>query len=157
MPELQLLRDQFRGPRIYTPEGIANEICSRLSSGMIYGAYRDLHARKLQLRLLKAIAGDSAEVNASDPAKSNEVEFTVRRLLWTNLEEALVQLIADIEQMLGVTGQMLKKLEDLACEVLSGENTTIDQLAERIGLSKTLTVVCYKNLLKVAKRRTIRK
>ena len=152
IPELQTLRDQFRGPRIYTPEGIANEICSRLLHGLIYGAYRDLHSRKLQLRLLKAISGDSGELKSSGNGNPDEQGFTLRQISWSELREALVRLIASIEQVLGITGQMLKRLEDVACEVLSGENTTIEQLAERIGLSKTLTVLCYENLLKLAKR-----
>lgn len=160
--ELQALRDQQRGLRTYTPEGIANEVCCRLLHGLIHGAYNDLRPRKLQLQMLAAMVG-TAELD-SDAEQGDTVigysekqrgpltgylsgtRHTVKFL--TALRSAIVRFLSEPEHTAGCTAGLRQRLQDLLCETLSGENTTIEELAVRIDAPTTLTRMCYTMLIK---------
>jgi hypothetical protein len=164
--KLQALRDQQRGSRTYTPEGIANEVCSRLLHGLIHGAYNDLRPRKLQLQMLAAVVGppdgdsgaEQGDAVTGDREKQQGVltghHLSIRHIsqFLTALRAAIVRFLSEPEHTAGCTAGLRQRLQDLLCEALSGENNTIEELAERIDAPATLTRMCYGMLIRGLKR-----
>jgi hypothetical protein len=164
MPQLRLrqFRDQFR-PRPLTAEELTRDVLYRLLTGLIHGS-PDVHNG---FRMFLRLAGAILETQIAEQLRGQAVSRLGSPRQPCGLNEFLAQLRSGSEVLPAfraglqlffsrllthpdIAEELRRSFAELACDVLSGEYSQAEQLAEQLEMSQSRLRLRFHLLLAVA-------